>query len=211
MHGGGQGLRIVQALSLDWGAFEGTTHVWAELIAAALKRTKSIEFTCYGVGAMADGLTTPELEAFVAGLAAAPARWRHHVRHREDLRVTEQIWDDEQVNAWLICWSEDQDTGFHDHDESAAAVAVISGRVREDRLRIGGEPRSHELGAGSVFTVPPVAIHRVLHAGVGPAVTIHAYSPPLVRTGAYRLTADGELQREAQPYEVELRAEPVAA
>jgi anti-sigma regulatory factor (Ser/Thr protein kinase) len=30
-HGGGQGLRIVQALSLDWGAFEGTTHVWAEL------------------------------------------------------------------------------------------------------------------------------------------------------------------------------------
>ena len=30
-HGGGQGLRIVQALSLRWGAFEGTTHVWAEL------------------------------------------------------------------------------------------------------------------------------------------------------------------------------------
>ncbi|HSO98009.1 MAG TPA: ATP-binding protein [Solirubrobacteraceae bacterium] len=30
-HGGGQGLRIVQALSLDWGAFEGTTHVWADL------------------------------------------------------------------------------------------------------------------------------------------------------------------------------------
>ena len=34
------------------------------------------------------------------------------------LRVYEQIWDDEHVNAWLICWSEDQDTGFHDHDES---------------------------------------------------------------------------------------------
>jgi anti-sigma regulatory factor (Ser/Thr protein kinase) len=30
-YGGGQGLRIVQALSSDWGAFEGTTHVWAEL------------------------------------------------------------------------------------------------------------------------------------------------------------------------------------
>jgi quercetin dioxygenase-like cupin family protein len=157
------------------------------------------------------GLTTSQLEAFVAGLAASEERWRHHVRHSEELRVTEQIWDDEQVNAWLICWSEDQDTGFHDHDESAAAIAVISGRVREDRFRVGGAPRVHELGAGSVFTVPPVAIHRVLHAGEGPAVTIHAYSPPLVRTGAYRLTDDGELQREAQPYEVELRAEPVAA
>ena len=28
---GGFGLRIVDELSLRWGAFEGTTHVWAEL------------------------------------------------------------------------------------------------------------------------------------------------------------------------------------
>jgi quercetin dioxygenase-like cupin family protein len=159
---------------------------------------------------MTEALTRSELETFVAELAAAPEHWRHHIRHRADLRITEQIWDDEQVNAWLICWSEDQDTGFHDHDESAAAIAVVSGRVREDRLRLGA-PASHELGPGAVFTIPPVAIHRVLHAGAGPAVTIHAYSPPLVRTGAYRVTAAGELQREAQPSEVELRAEPVAA
>lgn len=149
-----------------------------------------------------------ELERFAATLAAEPERWRHLVRHSGDVRVYEQIWDDESVNAWLICWSEDQDTGFHDHDESAAAIAVISGTVREDRLRVGANPRSRELGAGSVFTVPPVAIHRVLHAGDGPAVTIHAYSPPLVRTGAYRLGADGELEREALPLEVELRPEP---
>jgi anti-sigma regulatory factor (Ser/Thr protein kinase) len=30
-HPGGQGLRLVDALSTRWGAFEGTTHVWAEL------------------------------------------------------------------------------------------------------------------------------------------------------------------------------------
>lgn len=28
---GGRGLKIVEALSLAWGAFEGTTHVWAEI------------------------------------------------------------------------------------------------------------------------------------------------------------------------------------
>lgn len=28
---GGWGLRIVETLSLRWGAHEGTTHVWAEL------------------------------------------------------------------------------------------------------------------------------------------------------------------------------------
>jgi quercetin dioxygenase-like cupin family protein len=153
-------------------------------------------------------LTPAQLERFVAELASAPERWRHAIRHASDVRVYERIWDDEDVNAWVICWSEDQDTGFHDHDESAAAIAVISGHVREDRLRLGRPPRSRVLGPGSIFSVPPVAIHRVLHAGAAPAVTLHAYSPPLVRTGAYRVGADGELERELLSREEELRAVP---
>ena len=151
-------------------------------------------------------LTPPELERFARGLAAEHERWAHLVRHADDVRVYEQIWDDGQVNAWVICWSEDQDTGFHDHDESAAAIAVISGQVREERLRLGALPRARLVGPGSTFTVPAAAIHRVLHAGSGPAVTIHAYSPPLTRTGAYRLGPDGELRRESLSIEEELRA-----
>jgi hypothetical protein len=53
-----------------------------------------------------------------------------------------------------------------------------------------------------------VSIHRVLDAGDAPAVTIHAYSPPLVRTGDYRIGADGELERELQSGQEELRATP---
>jgi mannose-6-phosphate isomerase-like protein (cupin superfamily) len=156
-------------------------------------------------------LSLPELERFAAQLAASPERWAHLVRHADDVRVYEQIWDDDEVNAWVICWTRDQDTGFHDHDDSAAGIAVVSGRVREDRLTLGRMPHSRELGPGTTFTVPPVAIHRVLHAGDGPAVTIHAYSPPLRRTGAYRVGPDGQLERESLPFEVELRGEPVAA
>jgi quercetin dioxygenase-like cupin family protein len=151
-------------------------------------------------------LTAAALERFVARLVDSPELWQHAVRHADDVRVYEQIWDDEDVNAWVICWSEDQDTGFHDHDDSSAAIAVIEGQVREDRLRLGEEPRSQTYGPGSVFTVPAVAIHRVLHAGDGPAVTLHAYSPPLDRTGAYRTGPDGELERELLSSEEELRA-----
>jgi len=152
-------------------------------------------------------LSPTELEDFVASLAEQPELWAHMVRHESDVRVYEQIWDDEDVNAWLICWSEDQDTGFHDHDQSAAAITVISGRVREDRLTIGGgPPRSRELRAGERFTLPPVAIHRVLHAGDGPAITLHAYSPPLERTGAYTIGEGGTLERQSVSLEEELRA-----
>jgi quercetin dioxygenase-like cupin family protein len=150
-------------------------------------------------------LNPAQLERFVAGLIDAPNRWRPLVRHSDQARVYEQIWDDRDVNAWVICWSEDQDTGFHDHDESAAAIGVISGAVREERLRLGSSPRARLVKAGSIFTVPPVAIHRVLHAGTGPAVTIHAYSPPLTRSGAYRIGPDGELQRGLLSLAEELR------
>jgi quercetin dioxygenase-like cupin family protein len=156
-------------------------------------------------------LSSTELERFAAGLAGTPERWRHLVRHAGDVRVYEQIWDDDDVNAWVICWSEDQDTGFHDHDESAAAITVVSGSVREDRLTLGGEPIRREIGPGTTFTLAPVAIHRVLHSGDEPAVTIHAYSPPLRRTGAYRVAQDGALERESLDFEVELRGEPAAA
>ncbi len=153
-------------------------------------------------------LSTEELERFVADLAAMPELWQHLVRHADEARVYEQIWDDERVNAWVICWSEDQDTGFHDHDESAAAIIVIDGHVREERLRLGAAPETRVIGPGSAFFVAPTAIHRVLHAGTAQAVTIHAYSPPLRRTGAYRIGPGGELERASLSFEQELRAAP---
>jgi mannose-6-phosphate isomerase-like protein (cupin superfamily) len=152
-------------------------------------------------------LSPHDLEEFALDLANARERWHHLVRHADDVRVYEQICDEEDVNAWVICWSQDQDTGYHDHDDSTAAIAVISGEVREERLRLDGAPVSRVLGPGSAFTVPASAIHRVLHSGRRPAVTIHAYSPPLLRSGAYRVGPDGELRREVQSLEQELRAE----
>jgi quercetin dioxygenase-like cupin family protein len=149
-------------------------------------------------------LAQDELERFVEDLAADPSIWARHVRYAPFERTCEMIHDGEDVNAWLICWSEDADTGFHDHDESAAAIRVIEGAVREDRLCLGPPPRERVVAAGETFTVPPTAIHRVLHAAGEPAVTIHAYSPPLTRMGSYWVGPGGELQRIAQSGDHEL-------
>jgi quercetin dioxygenase-like cupin family protein len=153
------------------------------------------------------GMSPEHLEQLVARLAAEPARWRHLVRHERDVRVYEQLLAEEDVNAWLICWSGGQDTGFHDHDESAGAIAVLSGRVREERLAIGAPALAREFATGRRFSIPPNAIHRVVHAGHEPAVTLHAYSPPLQRMGAYTVGEHGELERHALTCEQELRAE----
>lgn len=156
-------------------------------------------------------LSSLQLSRFCAELAAAPQRWRYLVSYDNDARVYERIWDEDDVNAWVICWSEGQDTGFHDHDDAAAAIVVVDGHVREERLRLGASPSARLFGPGATFLVPPTAIHRVRHSGSGPAVTIHAYSPPLRRTGAYRVGPGGELERVAQTYEQELRMQSAAA
>jgi len=155
-------------------------------------------------------LSGPELRDLVEELRADPERWRHLVRHESDHRVYVPLREDEQVVAWVICWSEEQDTGFHDHDGSAAAIAVVEGEIREERLAIGGPPVRAAYGPGDAFELPPSAIHRVLHSGDVPAVTIHAYSPPLRRMGAYRVAPDGTLLREPVEDDEELRPLDVA-
>lgn len=150
-------------------------------------------------------LSGPELEAFVAELADRPELWIHLVKHDASQRLFEELLSDDHLTAWLICWMNDHDTGFHDHDTSAGAVAIVGGRVHEERLAIGGAPRNRAFAAGESFHFSPADIHCVRHAGAGPAVTLHVYSPPLRRMGAYVIAADGVLARHSVSSAVELR------
>jgi hypothetical protein len=150
-------------------------------------------------------LSGPELETFVGELADRPELWIHLVEHDATQRHYEQLLGDEHLSAWLTCWLEDHDTGFHDHDVSSGAVAVLSGAVREQRLAIESPPRARTLTAGERFHFSPADIHRVTHAGSGPAVTLHAYSPPLLRMGTYVVGEDGLLARHSMSHLEELR------
>lgn len=150
-------------------------------------------------------LTPAELELYVRELADRPELWIDRVRHDPEQRVYDELLGDAHLTAWLICWVDEQDTGFHDHDVSAGAVAVVGGRVHEERLTIGGQPQRRSFAAGDAFHFSPHDIHRVRHAGSDPAVTLHAYSPPLARMGAYVVGPDGVLERRTQGGAEELR------
>jgi predicted metal-dependent enzyme (double-stranded beta helix superfamily) len=151
-----------------------------------------------------EGISRLELRALVDELAAHPEVWRHLVRHVPDRRTYEEISRREDVGVWLICWMDDHDTGFHDHDISNGAVAVVQGRLREERLAIGGQSTRY-FGAGESFDFGAGDIHAMSHAGGGPAVSLHAYSPPLWRMGAYSIDDEGLVQRLSVSYAEELR------
>jgi quercetin dioxygenase-like cupin family protein len=121
-------------------------------------------------------------------------------------RYSERLLLTADVEIWLIHWEAGHDTGFHDHDRSGGTVVVLEGAVREDRLVVGGPPASRVVSAGESFTFEPADIHRVTHVSGTPAVTIHAYSPPLHAMGAYEVTDQGRLRRTPLSAETSLSA-----
>jgi predicted metal-dependent enzyme (double-stranded beta helix superfamily) len=163
------------------------------------------------IGAAPSGtLSRTQLRVLVDGLASADHLWRHLARHEPDRRVYEELLlEDPQfaqcVGVWLICWMDNHDTGFHDHDVSSGAVAVVAGTLRDERLVVGANPRARNYSPGETFDFGPSDIHRMSHAGGGPAISIHAYSPPLERMGAYEVDPEGVLRRAPISYTEELR------
>jgi hypothetical protein len=156
-------------------------------------------------------LDRDELRALVGAIAAQPERWRPLVRHGGGERHFEQLWRDDHVDVWVISWTNGSDTGFHDHDVSQGAVAVVDGQVIEERLAVGTAPLEIRHAAGTAFDFDASHVHRMRQDMEAPAVTIHAYSPPLWRMGAYAIAADGTLRRQSISAAEELRPAEVAA
>ncbi len=146
-----------------------------------------------------------ELRDTLLAHAADTDAWRHLVRHDPDERTYVLLHRDDDVEVYVVCWMPGHDTGFHDHDASAAAITVVDGAVKEERLALTGTVESH-LGAGDVVTIAREAIHRVRHTVDRPAVTLHAYSPPLDRVGTYEVAEDGALLRHPRAADVPLEA-----
>lgn len=140
-------------------------------------------------------LDASELRELANAIAERPELWQHLVEFDPDQRTYSHVLRNDDVEVYLICWMEGHDTGFHDHDISAGALAVIQGEVREDRLAIGGSPHAKQLGVGQSLTFTASDIHRVTHAGEGPAVTVHVYSPPIRQMGQYEFEDGGTLKR----------------
>ena len=148
-----------------------------------------------------------ELRRYVGELAARPELWQHLAVHDSQgagERHFVSLHRDEHVDVWLLSWNTVDDTGWHDHDVSSGAVAVVEGVVRETWPRLGGEAAGRDLGAGQEICFGPEYIHRMT-GWVDGSISLHAYSPPLWRMGQYSLSEDGVLRRWSVSYADELR------
>ena len=139
-----------------------------------------------------------------AALAAAAPRWLHLVAYRPDSRWTHLLPTDDaaavldpslhadlaEAQVWLLSWLPDQGTPLHDHGTSAGAFGVVRGTLTERVVAAArhGRPvrqNAAELTAGRVRHFGPHYVHQVTNEGAEPAISVHVYTPALLRMNTY--------------------------
>ncbi len=152
--------------------------------------------TCSGVRA---AISPAELAQIVRRFADRPDLWRSRVTFHSGERFYVRLEQDDDHEVWLLTWLPGQQTGFHDHGESSGAFTVVSGRLTETAVAAGRpEQAGHALTAGGGRSFGPHYLHDVRNDTTEPAVSIHAYSPPLSSMRRFAVADDGTLRVTAE-------------
>ena len=161
-------------------------------------------------------LSPARLGEIAAAVAAQPDNWSGLVRFDDGRRWYQRLELAHDHEVWLLSWLPGQGTGFHDHGAAAGAFAVAEGQVLERTVGAGSGqaaargaaagpalaagrtaargpvlPRHQAVHQGGVRSFGPRYVHDVVNASGDPAITVHAYSPPLTVMRRYELTESG--------------------
>ena len=169
---------------------------WHEVTAPPPEIARAAAVVTAGYGATA--LETDALSLLVGRLASMTDLWKPLVVCDRARRRYRLMLEDERLDIWVLSWMPGQSTGYHDHGSSNVALTALQGSVLERQIRVGSASLERELRPGVVRPGPAGYIHSVAHRTGAPAVTLHAYSPPLVQVGQYRAGPQGVLLREQQ-------------
>ena len=147
-------------------------------------------------------VSTAELAQIVRHYAGRPELWRDQVRFETGQRFYLRLEQADEHEVWLLTWLPGQRTGFHDHGMSSGAFVVTIGGLTEIAVAAGKPElvgRTLPRGSGRVFG--PQYVHDVRNDSTDPAVSIHAYSPPLSSMRRFDLAEDGRLRLTAEERE----------
>ncbi|HEY2194171.1 MAG TPA: cysteine dioxygenase family protein [Actinomycetospora sp.] len=142
-----------------------------------------------------------DLTTITRQVAAEVVAGLHEVRVDHAHRWAKRLHADPHLDVWLISWATEQAAELHDHGGSIGALTVVRGELTEWRWT-AGSATDHEVSAEELAVCGPGLRRRALSASSGaafplghvhdvsnrrrePAVSVHAYSPPLSTMSYY--------------------------
>jgi cysteine dioxygenase len=137
----------------------------------------------------------PELADVIRPLQVDGADLREYIRFSGQGYTRNLVRAGDWYHVLILCWRNGQRSPIHDHFGSNCCVRVLRGTMTETRFEFA--PNGHvkavgsrDFAPGSVITSADIDLHQVsnLQAGSADLVTLHVYTPPLLRMGTYSLT-----------------------
>ncbi len=181
---------------------------WTEVLAPP---TDIANATAKLLPAHSNDLSLDELEALAAAIAARPDLWQPLLVVDHERRRYRLMYEDDRIDIWTLCWMAGQGTGFHDHDLSGVGLACAEGMIVERQMLLPTGATRIEMHKGLVRSGGAGYIHSVAWGQGSPAVSIHCYSPPLVRVGQFKVNDEGILERRVEHGRQELMDYSIAA
>ncbi|GAB3263035.1 hypothetical protein GCM10027425_27300 [Alteromonas gracilis] len=129
-------------------------------------------------------LSSDELREVVEEYAEHVRRGAYVAHFGTEDRWHRRIHSDADVDVWLISWTTEQGTELHDHGGSAGAFTVVEGSLQEWVWSgidpdAAGELVAHTRDERETVAFGPDYVHDVRNPHDRPAVSVHAYSPPI--------------------------------
>jgi quercetin dioxygenase-like cupin family protein len=130
-------------------------------------------------------------------LAARPELFEDLLVDDEVNRWWLQLFRTENYEVRLLTWEREQSSDWHDHGGSSGAWTVTAGALYETfRAEDHFSVRDRHYAAGDSGSFGPEHVHDVIYEDGKPAVSIHAYSPPLSGLTVYDRTRFGFVARD---------------
>jgi Cysteine dioxygenase type I len=147
-------------------------------------------------------LPEASLATLVLAVASRPHLFEDLVVDDPDTRWWMLLHEAENFDLRVLSWRRSQATDWHDHGGASGAYAVTRGALVERFRDVDNVSLvSRQIGVGQFATFGPSHVHDVVYGDGAPAVSIHAYSPPLTGLTVYDRTRYGFVAREVVPEE----------
>jgi predicted metal-dependent enzyme (double-stranded beta helix superfamily) len=142
--------------------------------------------------ASAPPVSPQDLARLVHAIVADPGHWAASVRFDPRERWYQRLALTGHLEVWLLSWLPGQSTGFHDHGAAVGAFTVAQGELTERTVPAGQATAvGRACVPGRARPFGPEFVHDVVNASAAPAVSVHAYSPPLSAMRRFELTTGG--------------------
>ncbi len=155
-----------------------------------------------------DPIPLAELEAQVRQTELVNGDFQHVVLFGDKTYRRNLLHEGPAYHALVICWRAGQRSVIHDHSGSSCAVLVLDGVATETEFAMTAHGLVYATGTrdhhpGAVFGSYDGDAHQIsnLQAPQQGLITLHVYSPPLVRMSRFSLT-ESQVESFVDPIEL---------